>query len=282
MSRIEATFETLLNRRSKALIPYITAGDPDIETTKRLVEAMEQNGADIIELGVPFSDPLADGTTIQRASQRALQRGIDLATILKAVAEIRRESSIPLVLMTYYNPVLRYGIERFVHQASGAGVDGVILPDLPPEEAEEFLELAKPRDFDLIFLVAPTSTPERIRLVDQYSSGFIYCVSLTGVTGARGEIYRGLSDFIKGVRAHTDKPLAIGFGISTPKQAGEVARIADGVIVGSAIVDLIERTRDIKDGLKRVGRFIRELKSGIEKGGQDVSGHERSRGSRGD
>jgi tryptophan synthase alpha chain len=264
MNRIDEKFARLLKSRSKALIPYITAGDPDIETTQRLAAAMECNGADVIELGVPFSDPLADGTTIQRASQRALQGGIDLPTIFKATGEIRQRSPIPIILMSYYNPVLRYGLERFVHHAIEAGVDGLIVPDLAPDEAEEFLEITKLRDFHLIFLVAPTSTASRIRLVNQYSSGFIYCVSLTGVTGVRKEIHGELGKFLKRVRAHTDKPLAVGFGISTPQQARTVARLSEGVIVGSAIVDIIEKTEDTEVMVKKVGRFIRELKYGIQ------------------
>jgi tryptophan synthase alpha chain len=264
MSRIGHRFTEILKSRSKALIPFVTAGDPDIETTTRLAAAMERRGADIIELGVPFSDPLADGTTIQRASQRALRRGVDLAAVLQAAGEIRKGSSIPLVLMSYYNPVLHYGLFRFVDDATEAGVDGLIVPDLPPDEAGEFLEITKPRDFDLIFLVAPTSTAKRIRLVNLHTSGFIYCVSLAGVTGARKEIDEGLSDFLRRVRNHTDKPLAVGFGISTPVQARKVAQLSDGVIIGSAIVDIIEKTENTKAMVKKVGAFVSELKDGIQ------------------
>ena len=266
MSRIGEKFNAVLKNRSKALIPYITAGEPNMEMTQRLVAAMAHNGADIIELGVPFSDPLADGTTIQRASQKALKRGTDLVIILHAVEEMRKKSSLPLVLMSYYNPILRYGLKRFVQHASDAGVDGIIVPDLPPEEAGELMEMAKPKDFDVIFLVTPTSTKERIKLVSRHSTGFVYCVSLTGVTGARREIYGGLRQFLKAVRIHTDKPLAVGFGISTPEQAGKVAQMADGVIVGSAIVDLIERTPDERAVVDRVGAFVGQLKSRIEQG----------------
>lgn len=224
---------------------------------------MERQGADIIELGVPFSDPLADGTTIQRASQRALQRGVDLAGVLKTADEVRKGSSIPLVLMSYYNPILHYGLDRFVDDATEAGVDGLIVPDLPPDEAGDFLKIAQPRDFDLIFLVAPTSTAKRIRLVSQHTSGFIYCVSLTGVTGARKEIGGGLSDFLKAIRSQTDKPLAVGFGISTPEQARRVARLSDGVIVGSAIVNIIEGSEDSDAAVRRVAVFVGELRSAI-------------------
>lgn len=266
MSRIGERFDSLLRDGSKGLITYITAGDPDLDATRRLTAAMERGGADIIELGVPFSDPLADGATIQRASQRALERGVDLAAILKTAGEIRRESSIPLVLMSYYNPILRYGLERFVDDAMTSGVDGLIVPDLPPDEAGDFLQIARPRDFDLIFLLAPTSTEQRIDLVCEYASGFIYCVSLTGVTGVRRKISQGLRTFVEKVRARTDKPLAVGFGISTVEQAAEVGRFADGVIVGSAIVEIVEKTDQAQNLEDRVETFVNGLKLSIQEG----------------
>ena len=263
MNRIDETFKMLLKKGSKALITYITAGDPDIETTVKLVPVLEENGADIVELGVPFSDPLADGTTIQRASQRALQGGINLETILQAVEEIRTTCSLPLVLMSYYNPILHYGMKDFVHRAVDAGVDGIIIPDLPTDEATEFRQISEARDFSLIFLVAPTSNIERIRLVGEFSSGFVYCVSVTGVTGVRGEMYEGLNDFIQRVRGCTKKPLAVGFGISTPEQAGRIAQVADGVIIGSALVNIIEKTKDFEKMTKEIGSFMKEMKRGI-------------------
>ena len=264
MSRIETKFRTLLEKRSKALITYITAGDPDIGTTKRLVPLLEKSGADIVELGVPFSDPLADGMTIQRASQRALHKGMNLRTILQAVGEIRTKSSVPLALMSYYNPILMYGVENFVDHACDVGVDGVIVPDLPPEEAAEFLKISKTKDFNLIFLIAPTSTAERVRLVGQYSTGFIYCVSVAGVTGVRSEIHQGLSHFIKMVRTYTDEPLAVGFGISTPEQARQVAQMADGIIVGSALVDMIEKKKKPEEMMEDVSAFVRKMKNRIK------------------
>jgi tryptophan synthase alpha chain len=268
MSRIGDRFAELKKTGSVALIPYITAGDPDLETTRLLAAAMERNGADIIELGVPFSDPLADGTTIQRASHRSLERGVSLSAILQTAARIRAESSIPLVLMSYFNPILRHGLERFVDDAAASGVDGLIVPDLPPDEAaaERFLIIARPRDFDIIFLLAPTSTKERIELVARYTSGFIYCVSLTGVTGARRRMSADLSAFLGTVRARTDTPLAVGFGISTPQQAKTAARHADGVIVGSAIVEIIEKTEHIDKIEESVGTFVKDLKSSIQEG----------------
>lgn len=263
MSRVASQFERIRANRSKALITYVTAGDPDIETTVHLVLGMEKSGADIVELGVPFSDPLADGATIQRASQRALQKGITLSNILQAVADIRKQSSVPVVLMSYYNPILRYGIEAFVDDATKSGVDGLILPDLPPEEAGEMLEASRSRDFDLIFLLAPTSTVERIKLVSQHSEGFIYCVSLTGVTGVRNGIVDGLSDFIGTVRRYTDKPLAVGFGISTAEQARQVAKVADGVIVGSALVNIVERHTDPQLMIEEVKIFVKIMKKRV-------------------
>ncbi|UCE18948.1 MAG: tryptophan synthase subunit alpha [Gemmatimonadota bacterium] len=263
MSRIDETFKVLLKKESKALITYITAGDPDIETTLKLVPVLEDNGADIVELGVPFSDPLADGTTIQRASQRALGKGASLQAILQAAAEIRTRTSLPLALMSYYNPIMHYGIEAFVDDASKAGVDGVIIPDLPPEEAAECRNISDTMDLNLIFLVAPTSTLERIRMVEEYSSGFIYCVSVTGVTGARREMYEGLNGFIQRVRACTVKPLAVGFGIATPEQARQVAQWADGVIVGSALVNIIERAKDFEEMAREIGSFVKGMKRRI-------------------
>ena len=263
MSRIGKRFETLRRNGSKALITYITAGDPDRDTTKQLVAALEQSGADIIELGVPFSDPLADGATIQRASERALHQGITLSTILRTVEAIRTRSSIPLALMSYYNPILRYGEEEFVADAVRAGVDGVIVPDLPPEEAGRLMERSRAADFDTIFLLAPTSTVERVTLVARCSTGFVYCVSVTGVTGAREDIEQGLNRSIRMVRAHTDKPLAVGFGISTPDQARRVARVADGVIVGSALVHIVERNRHLEDATREMGALVRKMKDSI-------------------
>jgi len=268
MSRIGERFDQLLKNGQKALIPYLTAGDPDLETTCHLAAAMEQGGADLIELGIPFSDPLADGATIQRASQRALQGGVDLDAILETCEKIRRSSPLPLVLMSYYNPILRYGLQSFVKDAAGAGVDGVIVPDLPPDEveAEKFLRIARPGNLDLVFLVTPSSTDQRIDLVNAHASGFIYCVSLAGVTGARQQMNAGLKTFIERVRRRTDKPLAVGFGISTPAQAREIARYADGIIVGSAIVDIVQRAKDKREAVDGVGKFVNALKNAIREG----------------
>lgn len=266
MNRIAETFDTLRREGRKALIPYITAGDPDLETTQRLVLEMERRGADIVELGVPFSDPVADGPTIQRASFRALQDGVTLRGIVQKVADIRQQSRIPIVLMTYYNPVLAYGIPEFCWEAARAGVDGIIAPDLPPEEAEDLTASCREQGIANIFLAAPTSTVERIKRIDRHTTGFVYCVSLTGVTGARDRMADGVEEFIATVRAHATRPLAIGFGIATPEHAHAAARLADGVIVGSAIIDVMEACGDRKDVVARVGAFVASLREGIDRG----------------
>ncbi|MBI4552489.1 MAG: tryptophan synthase subunit alpha [Candidatus Latescibacteria bacterium] len=260
MNRIAQTFDEALKNGRKALIPYITAGDPTLEMTKRLVVELAGRGADIIELGVPFSDPVADGPTIQRASLRALQAGTTLRAIVQTVAEIRQQARIPIVLMTYYNPIIAYGIPAFCWEAARAGVDGVIVPDLPPEEAGDLTAACREQGMASIFLVAPTSTVERIRLIDQHTTGFVYCVSLTGVTGARSRLAEGVEDFVSTVRAHTTHPLAIGFGIATPQHAAAAARLADGVIVGSAIIDVMERSPDADGLVTRVGEFVGSLR----------------------
>ena len=266
MNRITETFEHLLAARCKALIPYITAGDPDLDVTTQLVLELERNGANIVELGVPFSDPVADGPTIQRASLRALQQGTTLHGIVDAVASIREHSRIPIVLMTYYNPILAYGIQTFCWEAARAGVDGLIIPDLPPEESEELTVACREHHIANIFLVAPTSTTTRIELANRYTTGFAYCVSLTGVTGARGQMAEGVAEFMATVRKHTDRPLAIGFGISTPEHAREAAKLADGIIVGSAIINVMEQCDNESEMIREVGSFIASLRAGIDQG----------------
>ena len=262
-SRIEEKFKKLKEANQKALIPFITAGDPDLDTTKRLVIEMERAGADIIELGVPFSDPIADGPAIQKASYRSLKSGTTLKKIIGIVKELRRTTEIPLVLMTYYNPVFKYGISEFVRDATDAGVDGIIVPDLPPEEGEGIIEEGKRHNLNTIFLLAPTSTKERIKMVASVSTGFIYYVSLTGVTGARKSLPETVEASVNKIRKATDKPIAVGFGISTAEQAKRIASFADGVIVGSAIVNVIEKNLDKPDLIETVSGFVKDLKSGI-------------------
>jgi tryptophan synthase alpha chain len=261
MSRISQTFEYLQKTHERALIPYVTAGDPDLEMTKRLVREMVRRGADIIEIGVPFSDPLADGPIIQRASQRALQGGTTLRKIRQTVSELRHEVDVPLVLMTYYNPVFRYGEEAFVADALDAGVDGIIVPDLPPEEGQSLMELTTDTPLEMIFLAAPTSTSARLALISEASRGFIYYVSRLGTTGVRDHLADDLRIMLEKVRASTSKPIAVGVGVSTPEHVRLVAELADGVVVGSAILKLIEDLEDRADRLEHVGDFVAVLKA---------------------
>ena len=271
MNKISQIFAHLKSRREKAFIPYITAGDPSLDITKWLVVEMEQRGVQIVELGVPFSDPLADGPTIQQASQRALQSGVTLTKILSTVKEIRKQSQLAIVLMTYYNPIYRFGVTDFVERAAEAGVDGIIVPDLPPEEAGEIKEAAQRSQLDTIFLLAPTSTPERIKLVARASTGFIYCVSVTGVTGARGRVSQEIRRLVLKVRQYTDKPLGVGFGISTPEQVKEIADFADAVIVGSAIIKVVQEYLNSPRLVPAVGEFVEGLIKGMVLPGDENS-----------
>jgi tryptophan synthase alpha chain len=266
-SRLDATFAALRARRERALVPYFTAGDPSLAMTRQLVVEAARRGADVIELGIPFSDPLADGPVIQRATQRALAGGVTLPRVLEMVREMRGEISAPLVFLTYYNPILSFGLKAFCRSAVEAGIDGVIVADLPPEEAAPLQAEAALAGLDLVHLVAPTSTPDRMRRIARASQGFIYVVSLTGVTGERAALAPELAQQLRALRAITTKPICVGFGISTAAQAGEVGRVADGVIVGSAIVRLVEQHGGTPDLLVRVGDFIAALKAPLRAGG---------------
>ncbi len=264
MMRIEEVLGQLKNQGKKGLIVYITAGDPNLKVTEELVCSIAEAGADIVELGIPFSDPLADGVTIQQASQRALKSNTNIPQILSSIVRIRKKSPIPLALMTYYNPIYCYGLNRFVIDCKKAGVDGFIVPDLPLEESEEFGDIAHRAGMELISFLAPTSTPERIAAITQSARGFIYCVSVTGVTGVRKEFSIKIVEMIEKIRLYSDIPLAIGFGISNPEQAKEATRYADAVIVGSAVIKLIEDYRgDLSKTLSKVNIFIRSLKEAI-------------------
>ena len=265
MNRIDKKFQELRDRGASAFMPYLCAGDPTPELTAKLLLTLEAAGADLIELGVPFSDPIADGPTIQRASERALTHGISLQQILEIVTSIRPQTDIPIALMSYYNPIFRMGEETFCKAAQDAGVDGVIVPDLPPEEAQQLLEIAPRYNLATIFLVAPTSPPERMQLIASVSTGFIYCVSVTGVTGARAMLSDEVAPMITELRKHTDKPISVGFGVSTPEQATQVSQIADGVIVGSAIVNVIEENMDDEGKmLAAVKQFTSNLDAGVK------------------
>jgi tryptophan synthase alpha chain len=245
----------------KALIAYVTVGYPSIEDTLRVVPILAKGGCDIIELGIPFSDPLADGTTIQKASHYALQNGVTPKICLEVASQLSQMVGIPLVFMSYFNPVLWYGAELFCRDCAGSGVDGLIIPDLPPEEGSELEAITKRQGLDLIYLLAPTSTGERIKLVTERSRGFIYLVSVTGVTGAREELPVDLEPFIARVKALAPQPLCVGFGISTPEQARQVSRLADGVIVGSRIIQLMESNKSTE----AIASFVEELRSAIDK-----------------
>lgn len=240
-NRIQLQFKHLKQANEKALVTFITAGDPDLDTTETLLSILAESGVDIIELGIPFSDPMADGPTIQRASERALASGTTLEGILQLVSRARKQISTPIVLMGYSNPIHAYGWERFAQDAAQAGVDGLLLVDLPPEEADELLPSARAAGLKIIFLLTPTSDLNRIKQVSRYGSGFLYYVTVTGVTGARQSVSNSLEDELKTVRARINLPVVAGFGVSTPEQAAQVANVADGVVVGSAIVKLFEK-----------------------------------------
>jgi tryptophan synthase alpha chain len=236
MSRIEKKFAALAERGEAALIPFVTAGDPDVNTTFNILYALDKAGADCIELGIPFSDPTADGPTIQRSSQRALKSGVSLRAIFRIISEFRRNSEVPLILFGYYNPIFRFGLQEFCGQAARAGADGILCVDLPPEESAELRSRTEAMGLDLIFLLSPTSDVARIRLVGKSGRGFIYYVSVTGVTGARRAFDDRLKSQVARVRRMTALPVAVGFGVSTPKQAAWIAGFADAVVVGSALV----------------------------------------------
>jgi tryptophan synthase alpha chain len=244
----------------KALIAYVTVGYPSIEATLKVVPLLARSGCDIVELGIPFSDPLADGATIQQASFLALQNGVTPRLCLELAGQLRQQVDIPLVFMTYFNPVFSYGLEEFCADGASFGIDGLIIPDLPPEEGAGLEAVTRQHDLDLVYLLAPTSTEERIKLVAERSRGFIYLVSVAGVTGARDNLPPDLADFVTSVKEIATQPLCVGFGISTPGQAKQVARVADGIIVGSRIVQLMEAGND----LASVGGFIRELRQALD------------------
>ena len=255
MSNIKKAFEN-----GKAFIPFITCGDPDLSTTKSAVIAAVENGADLIELGIPFSDPTAEGPVIQNANLRALSNGITTDRIFSVVKELREEVKIPFVFMTYSNVVFSYGARRFISSCKDIGIDGLILPDLPFEEKDEFQPICREYGVDLISLIAPTSE-NRISMIAKEAEGFIYVVSSLGVTGVRSEITTDLPSIVKVIRENTSLPCAIGFGISTPEQAKKMADISDGVIVGSAIIKLLEKYG--KDAPKRIGEYVKSMKDAI-------------------
>ncbi len=259
MSRITETFDQSRREGKKGFIPFLTAGDPNLKLTRDLIIILSRAGATLIELGVPFSDPMADGPVIQRASERALRHGFGLEEILETTAYVRARIETPIVLFSYFNPLLQFGTERLARQAKQAGIDGVLVTDLIPEEADEFASSLRAESIDMIFLVAPTSTDARLRMVAERASGFIYAVSRAGVTGTRESMSSEAEKLVKRVRKFSDLPVAVGFGISTREQVSEVLSYADAAVVGSAIVAEIERLSGSSDLVRRIGRFAAAL-----------------------
>ena len=259
MGRISQVFSHLKEQDRKAFVPFITAGDPDLATTTKLLAELARAGAGIIELGVPFSDPMADGPVIQRASERALENEFGLDEIFQLVEQFRRESETPIILFSYFNPLLQYGFKRLCQEAKRVGIDGVLVTDLTPEEATEFSAELRAHDLDMIFLIAPTSTDVRLRLVAKHASGFIYAVSRAGVTGTRQSVSSEAEKLVRRMRAFSDLPIVVGFGISSPSQVAEVEKYADGVVVGSAIVAEIERAKGRDDLVAHIGEFALSL-----------------------
>ena len=263
MNRIDEKFARLRKEGGKAFIPFITCGDPDPSMSEKIVLTLERAGADIVELGVPFSDPIADGSTIQASSQRALNNKVNLRRVLQVVRSIRRRSEIPLALLTYFNPIYQMGIRQFVREAKKAGVDGVIIPDLPLEETGRLKNFMDEEGLDLILLVAPTSVDERIKMVGQLSGGFIYVVSVTGTTGAREKVPYPVRKLILQIKKYTNKPICLGFGISTPEQVKVIRTWVDGIIVGSALIKVIEKNLKNKHLLEEVEEFAVKMKASL-------------------
>ena len=259
MNRIAQTLQQLKTQNKKAVIPYLTPEFPIKGTTVPLILAFEQAGASLIEIGVPFSDPLADGPTIQRSSDVAIKNGVTVKRVLQLVDEARKRTNIPLILMGYINPILNYGMEKFISDARSAGVDGLIIPDLPPEESEEFRSHSKKYGISNVFLIAPTSPDERIRYVDTLSTDFIYCVSVTGVTGARNSFGGGFEEYLARVKKNTSKPFVVGFGIKSQEQVQNVTKYADGIVVASALIDSIGKKDNIEEIASTAKNFLLSL-----------------------
>lgn len=264
MSRIKQKIQQRLDQNQKVFVAYITAGDPDLQTTRKLCQAMAESGVDIIELGIPFSDPIADGPTNQRAAQRALAAGCNLNSIMAMVADLRRDKfETPLVLFSYLNPIYRMGFETFAQNASQAGVDGILCVDMPTDESQEYRQIMQKAGLDTIFLATPTSDAKRLKMIDEASSGFVYYVSRTGVTGTQKQLSESLEAELDTVKKHIRAPLLIGFGISDADQAREVAKLGDGIIIGSAIVQQIEEMQDIDSGIKNLQQFLQGIRQAL-------------------
>jgi len=263
MSRIAEKFDYLRSKKEKALIVYLTAGDPSLSLTRELIFALEKAGVDILEIGVPFSDPTADGPVIQEASQRALKSGTTLSGVLKLVEEVRQKSAIPIVLFGYYNPIFSYGVEKFANAAAIAGVDGILVVDLPPEESGELTRYTDNKGIDFISLVAPTTDNERIKKISAAAHGFLYYISITGITGTAVPKIEDIKKGVAKIRKISKLPIAVGFGISSPAQAKEIAEVADGIVIGSAVVKLINENRNNPNLLKIVAKYTRAIKENL-------------------
>lgn len=263
MSRIETTFAALKQRQETALIPFVTAGDPDLDVTAEIILTLVEAGADLIELGVPFSDPMADGPTIQAASERALAAGTTLSGVLQLVSGVRKKSAVPLILMGYYNPIFCYGVERFAQDAATAGVDGLLLVDLPPEEVSEISAVMHEAGIALITLLAPTTPPERMKRLASTAEGYLYYVSMTGVTGAQKISPEDIRHAVEELKGMTTTPVGVGFGITTVEDARAVGSFADGVVVGSVLVKIIEDNGRSENLLPKVAKFVSDLKGGL-------------------
>ena len=259
LSRIKQTFEQLKSEGRQGFVPFITAGDPDLDTTRELILELARAGASIIELGVPFSDPIADGPVIQKASERALRHGLGMAEILDVVRAMRTQTKVPIVLFSYFNPLLQFGLEKLAREAEYAEIDGILVTDLIPEEAGRFSAMLRAHEIDLIFLAAPTSTDARLRMIAERASGFIYAVSRAGVTGAREKMSAEAEKLVARLRKVSDLPVAVGFGISTPEHVRDVWRYADAAVVGSAIVQMVEEHAGEPDLVGKVGQFAESL-----------------------
>ncbi len=264
MNRISNTFQKVRGIDEKILSIFVTAGYPHLESAPELVWQLEESGADLIEIGMPFSDPIADGPTIQHSSKTALENGMNLNLALKQIQTIRQKSEIPIILMGYLNPLLKYGFDRFIKDAAEAGVDGLIIPDLLPEEFQTIDPEFSGSKLGMNFLISPNTPSARIKKIDAVTSDFIYCVSVTGVTGSRSGVSHGLIDFLQSIQSVVTHPLLVGFGISNPEDANEIGRNADGVIVGSALIDLMTKSRGNQDMLRSIGQFVQRLKLALK------------------
>ncbi len=264
MGRIESKFKQLKKSKKKAFIVFMTAGDPSLSLNEALIPEMEKAGVDLIELGIPFSDPVADGPVIQASSMRSLERGTNLKKVLDLVARVRQKTQIPIVFMTYLNPIWRYGFKKFMVDAKKCGVDGLIVPELPPDEEKEFAKQMNAGGLDLVYLLAPTSSDKRIRLISSKSKGFIYYVSVTGVTGAQTKLPGEIGAQVRRVKQKTKLPLCIGFGISNPEQASAMAKLGDGIIVGSAVVRALHENKSVS-AQKFCNDFIRPIANAVAK-----------------